>query len=255
MDFIIGFPVVKGLSVILVVIDRLSKYGHFIPLPANYSGITVAEAFVTHIIKLHGIPRTIVSDRDKSFTSAFWRHLMKLQGTHLCFGTAYHPQTDGQSEALNKCLEMYLRCFVHDYPRQWLKFLPWAEFWYNSAYHTTTGFTPFKIVYGRDPPPLLRHSSLEDTPYDVHQQLVERDAVLQILRSHIERAQRRMKHYADKKRSDETFKVDDMVLVRLHPYRQHSVHLRKFQKLALQYFGPFRVTDSIGKVAYRLALP
>lgn len=175
MDFIIGLPQVRNYSVILVVVDRLSKYGHFIPLPANFSSQTVAEAFLQQIIRLHGIPRTIVSDRDKSFTSGFWRHLMKLQGTTLCLSSAYHPQSDGQSEILNKCLEMYLRCFVHDYPRQWLKFLPWAEFWYNSAYHSTTGFTPFKVVYGRDPPPLLLASSLEDTPFDVHAQLQERD--------------------------------------------------------------------------------
>lgn len=181
-------------------VDRLSKYGHFTPLPAHFSSSIVADAFIRNIVKLHGLPRTIVSDRDKTFTSAFWQYLMKLQGTQLCFSTAYHPQSDGQSEALNKCLEMYLRCFVHDYPRQWPTYLPWAEFWYNTAFHSSTGFTPFRIVYGRDPPPLLRHSSLEDTPFDVHLQLCQRDEVLAELKRNLGIAQHRMKYFADKNR-------------------------------------------------------
>lgn len=128
MDFITGLPLVHDFSFIMVVIDRLSKYGHFIPLSPYFSSAIVVEAFLKQVVKLHGIPRTIVFDRDKSFTSSFWRHLMKLQGTKLCFSIAYHPQSDGQTKALNKCLEMYLRCFVHHYPRQWLPYLPWAEF-------------------------------------------------------------------------------------------------------------------------------
>lgn len=177
MDFIVGLPLVRCFSVIMVVVDRLSKYGQFTPLPPHFSSTIVIEAFLHSVVKHHGLPRTIVSDRDKTFTSTFWRHLMKLQGTKLCFTSAYHPQSDGQSEALNKCLEMYLRCFVHSYPCQWLSYLPWVEFWYNSAFHSSTGFTPFRIVYGREPPPLLCHTSLEDTSFDVHRQLCARDEV------------------------------------------------------------------------------
>ncbi|KAI9124628.1 hypothetical protein K1719_004550 [Acacia pycnantha] len=255
MDFITGLPPIQGHSVIFVIVDRLSKYDHFLPLPANFTSHRVAEVFIQHIVKLHGIPRTIVSDRDKTFTSGFWKHLMKMQGSQLCYTSAYHPQSDGQTEALNKCLELYLRCLVYDHTRQWLSHLPWAEYWYNTSFQTSIGMVPFKVVYGRDAPPVLRHASSDDTPFDVSQQLRQRDELLDTLKANIQRAQARMKIYADKKRTDVEFHIGDFVWVKLQPYRQHSVELRKYQKLALRYFGPFKITERIGKVAYRLALP
>ena len=117
MDFIVGLPPSYGFSVIMVVIDRLSKYAHFCTLKADYSSKHVAEAFMQSIVKLHGMPKSIVSDSDRVFTSNFWQQLCKLSGTTLAMSTAYHPQFDGQSEALNRCLEMYLRCFTVDEPK------------------------------------------------------------------------------------------------------------------------------------------
>nr|KYP73577.1 Retrovirus-related Pol polyprotein from transposon 297 family [Cajanus cajan] len=107
MDFITGLPLVNGYTVIMVVVDRLSKYAHLIPLKTHFTSNIVAEQFIQHVVKLHGIPKSIVSDRDKTFTSNFWQHLFKYQGTTLAMSTVYHPQTDGQSEALNRCIEMY----------------------------------------------------------------------------------------------------------------------------------------------------
>ncbi|PNX58197.1 transposon Ty3 gag-pol polyprotein, partial [Trifolium pratense] len=98
MDFITGLPSSQGYTVILVVVDRLTKFAHFIPLKTDYTSRSVAEAFMHHIVKLHGMPKSIVSDRDKVFTSQFWQQLFKLQGTSLTMSSAYHPQTDGQSE-------------------------------------------------------------------------------------------------------------------------------------------------------------
>lgn len=119
MDFITGLPPSNGYTVILVVVDRLSKYGHFAPLKADFSSLKVAETFMHSVVKLHGFPKSIVSDRDKVFTSKFWQHLFKLSGTSLAMSSSYHPQTDDQSEALNKCVELYLRCFTRDNPRSW----------------------------------------------------------------------------------------------------------------------------------------
>lgn len=136
----------KGFQVIMVVVDRLSKYAHFAALKLGFTSAQVAEKFFDIVVKLHGLPATIVSDRDKVFTSSFWRHLFRLQGTTLHMSSAYHPQTDGQTEAVNKCLEMYLRCIVYENPRAWVNCLGWAEFWYNTATHTSTGMTPFKAV-------------------------------------------------------------------------------------------------------------
>jgi hypothetical protein len=138
MDFIDGLPTSHGKDVILVVIDRLSKYAHFLPLSHPYTANTVAQIFLDQIFKLHGLPKSIVSDRDKVFTSNFWRDLFRLSGTDLLLSSAYHPQTDGQTEVINRSLEGYLRSFVGDRPRDWLRWLSLAEWAYNTYVHTST---------------------------------------------------------------------------------------------------------------------
>jgi hypothetical protein len=112
MDFITGLPPSNGFTVIMVVVDRLSKYSHFVPLKSDFTSAKVAEAFLHHVVKLHGFPKSLVSDRDKVFTSSFWKQLFKSSGTTLAMSAAYHPQSDGQTEAVNNCLEMHLRCFT-----------------------------------------------------------------------------------------------------------------------------------------------
>ncbi|MCH79797.1 Ty3/gypsy retrotransposon protein, partial [Trifolium medium] len=255
MDFITGLPNSFGFTVIMVVIDRLTKYSHFVPQKTDYTSKSVAEAFMTNIAKLHGIPKSIVSDRDKVFTSGFWQHLFKLQGTTLAMSTSYHPQTDGQSEILNKCLEMYLRCFTFQQPKTWCKVLALAEYWYNTAFHTSAGMTPFQALYGREPPAMVRYVAQPADLVNVKDHLLQRDAIIEQLRNNLLRAQQVMKHHADKKRTDVEFNVGDKVLVKLQPYRQHSASLRKNQKLSMRYFGPFNILARVGKVAYKLELP
>jgi hypothetical protein len=138
MDFIVGLPKSGNKSVIMVVVDHLSKYAHFCALQHPFTASTVAQLFMDRVFKLHGMSHSIVSDCDPTFTSNFWQELFNLQGTQLHLSTTYHPQTDGQTEVVNKCLETYLRCFSSEKQNQWAQWLPLDEWWYNTSYHTTT---------------------------------------------------------------------------------------------------------------------
>ena len=148
MDFIMGLPKSGNKSVIMVVVDILSKYAHFCALPHPFTPTLVTQSFMDQIFKLHSMPTSIVSDHDPIFTSKFWQELFWLQGTHLQHSTSYHPQTDGQTKAINKCLETYLRCFTLEKQHLWVQSLPLAEWWYNTNYHATTKMTPYEAVYG-----------------------------------------------------------------------------------------------------------
>ncbi|CAA7033213.1 unnamed protein product [Microthlaspi erraticum] len=152
MDFIDGLPKSFGKTVIFVVVDRLSKAAHFIALSHPYTAASVAQAFLDNIFKLHGLSRSIISDRDAIFLSEFRRELFSLQGVALNYSSAYHPQSDGQTEVVNRCLETYLRYMCSDRPHLWSKWLPLAEYWYNTSFHTATQMTPFEAVYGQQPP-------------------------------------------------------------------------------------------------------
>jgi hypothetical protein len=155
MDFVDGLPKVHGKSVILTMVDRFSKYAHFIALSHPYIAASVARAFFDGIVRLHGFPVSIVSDCDPVFTSHLWHDLFNLAGVKQRLSTAFHPQTNGQSEVVNWIIVMYLRCFTGDRPRASVDWLSWAEYCYNTSFQTTLRATPFEVVYGHPPPPLL----------------------------------------------------------------------------------------------------
>lgn len=135
----------------MVVVDKFSKYAHFIPLSHPFTALSVAQSYMQNVYNLHGLPAAIILDRDRIFTSDFWRELFTLAGTELRMSSAYHPQSDGQTERVNQCLEAYLRCFVQGCPKQWVSWLHLAEFWYNTCYHSALGSTPFQVLYGHSP--------------------------------------------------------------------------------------------------------
>ena len=255
MDFIEGLPKAGGMNVIMVVVDRLSKYAYFITMKHPFTAKQVATTFIEKIISKHGVPKSIVSDRDKVFISHFWKELFTTMGTKLKRSTAFHPQTDGQTERVNQCLETYLRCFCNEQPQRWHKFIPWAELWYNTTFHSSIRSNPFKIVYGRQPPPILSYGTRKTQNDEVEIMLKERDLALNALKENLHLAQNRMKKWADTKRRELKFKVGDEVYLKLRPYRQRSLARKRCEKLAPKFYGPYTIIEEIGEVAYRLKLP
>ncbi|XP_026459515.1 uncharacterized protein LOC113360194 [Papaver somniferum] len=152
MDFIEGIPISERKFVILVVLDRLTKYNHIVSLHHPYTASSVTREFISNVFKLHGLPASITSNRDKIFTSHFWKDLFKALRTQLNLSTAYHPQTDGKTERVNSYLENYLRCMCSHQPKKWHQWLPLAEWWYNTNYHTELKMSPFQALYGYIPP-------------------------------------------------------------------------------------------------------
>ena len=255
MDFVTHLPPSNGFTVIFVVVDRFSKGVHLGALPTGFSAFKVAMLFIEIVCKLHGFPKSIVSDRDPVFLSTFWRELFRLSGTQLRLSTAYHPQSDGQTEVVNRVLEQYLRCFVNSQPSSWYRYLSLAEWCYNTSLHSTSGMTPFEVVYGK-PPPSIPQYLPGLTRNEAVESLVESRQLMHAkLQKRLKKAQTTMKKYADMKRDDITFSVNQWVYVKLRPSRQRSVTGHIHPKLSKRYFGPFRISAKVGNVAYRLELP
>ncbi|PNX92763.1 Ty3/gypsy retrotransposon protein [Trifolium pratense] len=255
LDFITGLPPSHGFTVILVVVDRFSKGAHFGALPSSFSAYKVAALFLDIICKHHGLPRSLVSDRDPIFISRFWRELFKLSGTKLRMSTSYHPETDGQTEVLNRILEQYLRSFVHSKPTHWHQFLPLAEWSYNTTSHSATGRSPFEITFGKPPPSIPSYLLGSSNVEAVDTLLTTRQHTITLLQRKLLKAQETMKFYADQKRRELSYAVGDFVYVKLRPYRQQSLTGSTYSKLSKRFYGPYKIVERIGPVAYKLELP
>jgi transposase InsO family protein len=151
MDFIVGLPRTRAdYNSILVVVDRLTKVAHFISVKTSYSSAVLAELYMSRIVCLHGVPKKIVSDRGTQFTSHFWQQLHEALRTHLNFSSAYHPQTNGQTERTNQILEDMLRACALQDKSGWDKKLPYTEFSYNNSHQASLKMSPFQAPYGRN---------------------------------------------------------------------------------------------------------
>ena len=149
MDFIVGLPrTANGYDSIWVIVDRLTKIAHFLPVRAKYTVATYAALYIARILSLHGVPKTIVSDRGPQFVAKFWEALHNSLGTKLLHSSAYHPQTSGQTERVNQILEDMLRACVLDFSPKWDECLPLAEFSYNNSYQESIKMAPFEALYG-----------------------------------------------------------------------------------------------------------
>lgn len=244
LDFIEGLPTSNNFNALLVVKDKFTKYGHFIPLKHPFAALQVTQIFMSNIYKLHGLPKTIISDRDRVFTSSVWQQMFRLSDTKLMMSSSYHPQTDGQTERLNQCVEGFLRCTVHSCPRQWSNWISVAEFWYNTSIHSALGKSPFEVLYGYTP----RHLGIANlqlcTVSDLEQWLTDRELLSQLIKQQLLRAQQRMKSQADKNRSEREFNEGDSVFLRLQPYVQSTIALRSNQKLLFRFYGPYKILSA-----------
>lgn len=252
MDFIVGLPSSSGCNAIWVVVDRLTKMAHFIPCKDNIKAQDLAHLFLTNVFRLHGLPDDIVSDRGAIFTSRFWRSLLDLLEIKPNMSTAFHPQTDGQTERTNAILEQYLRAYMNYQQDNWVSLLPLAEFSYNNSIHSSTKHTPFESTYGfhprfslaSSPPPGISASS-EDFAHSLqqlHQQLQAEITLAQ---------QQQAVFYNNKHRPTPTYHPGDYVFLSAKNIKT----TRPSSKFDHARIGPFKILSAVGSHAYKLELP
>lgn len=250
-DFITGLPESEGKDAILVVVDRFSKGAHFIPCTTKETGETTARLFLDYVWKLHGTPEDAVSDRGTQFNNQCMKRLYGLLDIHPSLSTAFHPQSDGQTERVNQILENYLRNFVTYRQDNWVELLALAEWSYNNHASNTTGQSPFFIWYGEHPQFYPQAAREEKVPSaeELAKQMLE---VNKETKAMIELAQAQYKEQADKHRSEEPeWVIGDKVWLN----RKHIQTDRPTEKLDYRRLGPYKIIEKIGRRAYKLKLP
>ena len=256
MDFIVKLPPSKEpmtdaiFDSILVVTEKLTKYAYFVPYKESSTAEDIAFTFSKIVISQHGLPKRIITDRDKLFTSKFWTSLMQQLGIKHSLSTAFHPQTDGQTERLNQTLEQYLRSYVNYDQDNWVELLPTAQWAYNSSDNEAIRMTPFEANHGYNPTITVQQPEV-DTP-----RATKTATSLQQTHAHLQQEwiflQNRMKHYADQKRLEgPTLKEGDKVYL----LRRNIKTKRPSEKLDWKKLGPFKIQKKLSEVNYKLSLP
>ncbi|QRW20014.1 Retrotransposable element Tf2 protein [Rhizoctonia solani] len=245
-DFITGFPKSQGHNTILVVIDSFSKFGHFIPTSKKVTAKGLADLFISHVWKLHGLLVKTVSDRRTTFTGKFLRALYQCLGVKLAFSLAYHPEWDRQTERVNQFIEFYLRSYVAADHSDWATWLPLAEYAYNNARHAATRKTPFELVYGRNPV-----MNLSNVPANVP----EANHVANTLAQEWKEAESSLRLTKERMVREKGTLLEYSIGKKVWLDRKNIELRTNSNKLDPKCLGPFEVTEEISSHAYHLKLP
>jgi transposase InsO family protein len=256
MDFVLGLPrMQRGCDSIFVVVDRFSKMAHFIPCQKTSDATHIANLFFKEVVRLHGLPKSIVSDRDTKFVGHFWRTLWKKLGTNLSFSSAYHPQMDGQTEVVNRSLGDLLRSLVAEHHSQWDQILPQAEFAYNDSPNRSTGQSPFQIMYGMQPRGVSELRDLEKSEFrsaSAEDFAAEMQELHNKIKERLQNSNQEYKHRADQHRRELQFEVGDLVLAHL---RKERFPRGTYNKLKMKKIGPCKIIRKFEANAYEIELP
>lgn len=257
MDFMVHLPKTpRNHDAITVFVDKLTKQAHFVPSTTKASATDIARQFFDNIFRHHGMPNTIISDRDSKFTSRFWQELHRLMDVKLAMSTAYHPQTDGQTEVMNKTLGIMLRAFIDEKQTNWDILLPAAEFAYNNSVHHSTGFSPFFLNTGQHPhtPGSLLAPAVTNVP-SVQDYLDQQSSALLLAQEALQSAQDHQKEQADKKRQDHNFKIGDKILLNAENITMPANSGLPSDKLKPRFIGPFTLLEQRSPVSFLVDLP
>ena len=255
MDFVTHFPrTPQRHDAVWVIVDRLTKSVHFLTLRMTSTLERFCRLYIREIVRLHGVPVSIVSDRDPRFTVRFWKSFQKAMGTRLTMSTAFHPQTDGQSERTIQVLEDMLRACALDHKGSWEEHLPLVEFAYNNSYQASIQMAPYEALYRRLCRSPLCWTEVEESSITGPDMIRDTSEKVSLIRQRLLMAQSRHKSYADVRRQPLEFEVGDQVFLKVMPKRG-VVRFGKRSKLSQRFIGPFEILERVGTIAYWLALP
>ena len=255
MDFVVGLSLIgRKHDSFWIVVDRLTKSSHFLPVRTSYSLDKLAELYIKEIVRLHEIPMSIISDRDLRFTSRFWGKLQEALGTRLNFSTAFHPQTNGQSERVIQVLEDMLRICVIDYKGNWDRHIPLVQFVYNNSFQSSIGMTPYKALYGRKCKTPMCWTELSEKKVIDPDLIQETEEKVKMIKERLKVAANRQKSYADLKIKDIQYEIGEKVFLKVSHWKKIMRFVQN-GKLSPRFIGPYEVIKKVGPVAYRLALP
>ena len=217
-------------------IEQLTKSAHFLPVRTDYSLDKLAELYIKEIVRLHEILVSIISERDPRFTLRFWGKFHEALGTRLNFSTAFHPQTDGQSEIVIQVLEDMLRSYVIEYEGSWDRHIPLVEFVYNNSFRSSIGMTPYEALYGRKCRTQLCWTKLSEKKVIGPDLIQEPEKKVKMIRESLKVVADRQKSYADLKRKDIQYEIGEKVFLKVSPWKK-VLRFGKNGKLSLRFSG------------------